>query len=704
MKMNLTMQKNKLFEVKEKTKEKEVLNLTSISMDNVNQRKLIFLSLKEPSSNKNYKFASINIKTLIQILISEFGFFIILGLILLISFLIPKYHKAKTFISKKYDDSVKFNPNLDPIILIHTTDLHLSAKYDYRTDGSSIFFLSLCQYKPDLMLLTGDYSNNVDENDEMGKQNLNDWKIYNDTIRTFIDRYKIKVIDVSGNHDQWAIDKYDSKENNFLDYSFIYNRTNIKNESDFFLRKIKLSINNIEINFLLLNDYRYPVYRPPYGLEPHTEKKQLDLLEETITSSEENDLFILTHYHVDRAWLIKSTKGHSYEEIISNNKIYSIFTGHLHPEKVIIIHHGSEGGLEYCTPSAFDYKRAGLITYDNGNLIYNEVHIPYYGKKPMFFLTYPTPVDQISGHHYFDTKKFQIRVISFYDNKNIDLKIKGDINGNMIYDRTLNNGALLYKYEVNNLNEGKYKISIYDDNCLGCDINTEFYVGEKYQGKKELYSEDVIFLLILRFLFIPLFIYLLIIVFPFLPELNLPIVKKIEKNIEGQNIIVVHKVNKILLYIYLIILSPFFLRLRLQSYCVKKIIRFALFICFIYPLILPVHFMYKINGHICYSFFIFLVINSKVKYEHWALQMTLFYYILTLFPFILLASAKKYYKNCNSIFMINGILFIGLFIASMFINFLTVAQSITIRYLFFSTAYVYIFIILLILFIINLYK
>ena len=159
-----------------------------------------------------------------------------------------------------------------------------------------------------------------------------------------------------------------------------------------------------------------------------------------------------------------------------------------------------------------------------------------------------------------------------------------------------------------------------------------------------------------------------------------------------------------MLYIYLIILSPFFLRLRLQSYCVKKIIRFALFICFIYPLILPVHFMYKINGHICYSFFIFLVINSKVKYEHWALQMTLCYYILTLFPFILFASAKKYYKNCNSIFMINGILFIGLFIASMFIIFLTVAQSITIRYLFFSTAYVYIFIILLILFIINLSK
>ena len=692
---------NKLDKENQKYKDKEEPILILGSMNDNYQKSLISSPLEEFSDNRFYKSTCDNIKIYIQILLSEIGFILILALILLISYLIPKYHKGKIFTSKQYDDTIKFNSNLDPIILIHTTDLHMSSKRKERTDGSSIFFLSLCEYKPDLMLLTGDYVDNLKENERMGYQNLKDWEIYNTTISTLINRNKIKVIDVSGNHDQWAVDVYNSKENNFLDNSFIYNRTNIKNESDFFLRKIKLNINNVKLNFLLLNDYRFPVYRPPYGVEPHTEKKQLDLLEETIASSEENDLFILSHYHVDRAWLIKSTKGHSYEEIISNNKIYALFTGHLHPKKVIMIHHGAEGGLEYCTSSSFNHKRAGLLTYDNGNLIYHEVYIPYYGKKPMFFLTYPTPVEQISGHHFFDIKNFEIRVISFYDDKNIDIKIKGDINGNMIYNRTLNNGAMLYKYEVNDLREGKYKINIYDNNGLGCDIHTEFYVGGKYKGKKELYSEDVIVLLILRFLLIPVFISLLIIVFPFLPELNLPIVKRVEKGIEARNI---SNLNKILLYLYLIFLSPFFLRLRLQSSYINNIIKFALFICFIYPLILPVHFMLNINGQICYSFFIFLVINWKAKYEHWALQMTLLYYLVTLFPFILFASGKKYYKDYKLIFIINGLIFISLFIVSMIINFLTVGQSISLGYLFFSTAYVYIFIILLILFILYFFK
>ena len=61
------------------------------------------------------------------------------------------------------------------------------------------------------------------------------------------------------------------------------------------------------------------------------------------------------------------------------------FSGHLHPDNVQIIHHGAEGGLEFCTPAPYNRKRAGVITLDNNNLIYHEVFIPYYGSKPLFF-------------------------------------------------------------------------------------------------------------------------------------------------------------------------------------------------------------------------------------------------------------------------------------------------------------------------------
>ena len=148
-----------------------------------------------------------------------------------------------------------------------------------RTDGSQIMFAYLYEYKPDLFLLTGDYVDNVKKDEKIGIQNLDDWKMYKISIINILKEKGFKVIDISGNHDLWAVDTFDSKENNFLDNSFVFNRTNVKNENNFFCRKIKLKIDNTDLTFLLINDYRYPVYRPPYGIEAYTNSKQLDLLE-----------------------------------------------------------------------------------------------------------------------------------------------------------------------------------------------------------------------------------------------------------------------------------------------------------------------------------------------------------------------------------------------------------------------------------------
>ena len=636
----------------------------------------------------------------IKFFISEFGLIIIMALILLLTYTIPQYHSKKTFTSKQIPS---FEFKQDPLIFIHTTDLHISVNKKERTDASSIILVSLCEYNPDLFLLTGDYVDNFKKNFRFGMQNSEEWKIYKSTIRNVLLKKGFKVIDISGNHDQWAVGQFDSKENNFLDNSFIYNRTNVKDELDFYLRKIKLSINNIELYFLLIHDYRYPVYRPPYGAETHTSVKQLDLLENTINSIDEEEIFLLSHYPVDRALTYKSHNSLTFGEIISNKKVYAIFTGHEHPHKVRIIHHGEEGGLEFCTASPFDNKRAGLITLDNGNLVYHEVYIPYYGSKPLFFLTYPIPNEQLTSHHIFNIKNFDIRVISYYPDKNIKLKMEGDINGYLEYDHTLNNGAFLYKYHAD-LEEGEYKIHITDENSIGCDISIEFTVGEKYTGKKEKVIGNINYRFALRFMIIPFFIFLLIIVFPFFPELNLNIVKNIELNIEGQVSDV--KLNSILLYMCLIFLSPFFFRLRFQSTSqINIIIRYAIFIAFIYPLILPVHFMQSIEGKIGYSFLVFVVLDNKANYESWAIQITFIYYIITLFPFILFASGKKFYnKNNKIIIIINSILCLIMWIASFIVNFMTVGQSLSLGYLFFSTAFVYIFVILLILFFIYFFK
>ena len=90
---------------------------------------------KIPDNNlQNFK---LTYKGIIQFFLSEIGFIIILSIILILVSIIPKYHSKKIFISKKVSN---FEFNKDPIILIHTTDLHMSITKKERTDGSSIVF------------------------------------------------------------------------------------------------------------------------------------------------------------------------------------------------------------------------------------------------------------------------------------------------------------------------------------------------------------------------------------------------------------------------------------------------------------------------------------------------------------------------------------------------------------------------------------
>ena len=625
---------------------------------------------------------------IIHFFISQFGFIFLIALILLIIYSTPQYHPSKTFTSKK--SAKVFDPYYTPKIFIHTTDLHMSSSNKKKLDGSSIFLTSLIEYKPDFFLTTGDLVDNFIN--KMGGQNLEEWKIYNISARNILSKYPI--IEVPGNHDMWAVEKPTSKSNNFLDYSSIFNRTNIQNEDDFFIKNIQ----KFGINFILLNEYRFPVVRPPYGAETHMNRKQLDKLEAYIENLEEDEYYLLSHYPVDRALLSKSTKGNSFEDIISNKKISFIFTGHLHPKNVKIIHHGPEGGLEFITPSPFDKKKAGLITIDNDNLIYHEVYIPYYGEKTLFFLTYPVPNEQISSHHIFNLNNFEIRLISYVTDKSLKLKIEGDVNGYLKYVKSLNNGALLYSYPVN-LPKGEYRIHIYDENGYSCNINTKFTIGEKYKGKKEQYSYPVNALLATRFMMIPFWIFLFIIIVPLFPQLNLNLVRNIEYYLEGKKCL---DINIFSLYICLIIFSPFFLRLRFQR--AKNALKYAIFIAFIYPMVLPIHFAKKYDDIIGLSFFVFYVTKYNIIYEHCALQMFFLFNALIIFPYILFISGKKYYEKKNLIIItVNSIITILLFAFGFKANFRTLHQSLPLGYLFFTPTFSIIWLILLI-FLIKFYK
>jgi len=186
-------------------------------------------------------------------------------------------------------------------------------------------------------------------------------------------------------------------------------------------------------------------------------------------------------------------------DIISKKNVLAIFTGHYHPIKPMIIHHG-KGAIEFCTSSPFNHKIQGILTYDNDQLVYHKAFIPYPTKGTEFFMTYPIPNRQCSNHHNFNYDTSEVRVISY--KKNVNLFIEGDLNGKLKFKTKLNNGAELYTFPIN-LKEGIYKIHVYGD---GCDITTEFTIGDKCKGVPELSVRHPRGFLVLRFSSIPVII------------------------------------------------------------------------------------------------------------------------------------------------------------------------------------------------------
>ena len=166
---------------------------------------------------------------------------IIIIFFVILFFLIPQYHPAKLFKSKKQNKG--FNSNYIPKILFHLTDTHTNTNHDSRLkkNGSIIFLNSFIKYEPDLILLTGDITDNFKDSNHLvkvGTLSYKDWEIYNKTIRSLISKYP--VIDVAGNHDLYTVDSAISEKNLFLDYSFMFNRTNVKSEDDFIIKKVKM--------------------------------------------------------------------------------------------------------------------------------------------------------------------------------------------------------------------------------------------------------------------------------------------------------------------------------------------------------------------------------------------------------------------------------------------------------------------------------
>ena len=622
----------------------------------------------------NFKRKNFHCKNVIYFFISEYGWFLVICIIISISFIFPYHHPPRTYYSKTPKEP--WDSEYTPKIFLHLTDIHISFYLGSRTNRSTKYFDDFLQYNPNLILSTGDTVDNFEDKNfpKVGSQWPADWGIYYEKIKKNISKFK--VIDVAGNHDLFAVDSLFSENNNFLDYSFSFNRNNVKTFDNFIVKKIRL----FNETFILFNEYLFPTTHPPYGVAPHPTKHMLDLLEKAVDSS--GDCFILNHYQVDRNWFITSSKGNTYRDIVSKKNVKAIFTGHAHPLKTMIIHHG-QGAVEYCLTTPFIGKAQGLITIDNGQLVYNSVVIKKRGRRPLFFMTYPVPNDQLSSHHTFDYNSSEIRIIS-YAGKNVTLQVSGDIFGTMKFKKKLPNSADLYTFPIN-LPYGMYTINVKGD---GCDITRSFVIGRKFKGHKELAVAYVRSLLILRFCSIPIFIGIVIIIFP--TRANIKLAKNVENKIEDYSKIKSISIFKYILFIInLVFLGPFIIRERYKLINLSTKIYIIVFT--IYPLIFPNNIFKPFYGVYGYSFLCFVVIGKRIQFDEWALQITFAYYLSVVLIHVIYLGGLKYYshnKHRKMIYAINLSLVFLFWGGGLYLNIGFIGETISWPYLFLTPTFV----------------
>ena len=597
--------------------------------------------------------------------LSEFSHLFIVLIIVLIGIIFPSHHKSVVYYSNSNEN--KWNSSSDPLIFTHISDIHIT--YFKGEKYYAELFQTIKNLNASFHLLTGDLGDNYKKKHfpKVGKQNTKDWRIYKNLLDTYL--YNETIIDVAGNHDMFGVISPLRKKFGYLDCSKSFDRNNTQSLENFYIKTIKIE----GINFILVNPYIFPVVHPPYGFYPHTPKKLLNLLESEINRI--GPCNIAVHFPIDFFWWKESSNGNSFGKIMKNKNVKYIFSGHTHPKKLQIKHH-EYGGLEFIGTSTKKTKNFGLVSIDNGRLVYNMVEASQ-KKYQNYYMTHPIPIEQIGAAQIFNEKNTEIRIISYDDIINNDLIVSGDFEGKMEYQRTLKNGAKLYSMPLNIINDGKYKIKVNGPNCK---IEREFYIGTKYKNKKEAKALSKAFF---RLLFVSaaiILFFLFIIVFP----IKFIDLHYIDDWICGLN-------NKKCYWIQVILLSPLILNYRINVNA-PLYFRLILFFFLIYSLVFPLHFFEPIQGYVGYTFFCYIYIKSKVIFEEWSIFFNMFYYWGVISPCALVVSGFRFRNSW--VYKFNFIFLYFAFICICLINVRWAGESVKILLLFFHPCYVIIPIIL----------
>lgn len=500
----------------------------------------------------------------------------------------------------------EFDPNVDPIIFAHVSDIHVSTN-DNSIPTLEKMFEHVNGYAPDFVLITGDLCDNYDRQKapRYGAQFEKYWKEYG----RLISKLNSPVWDVAGNHDLWGVRSFSSPENFILDYSGSYNRNNTQTYEDFVVKVNKQGPYTV----ILINPFEFPTARSPMLAWICPSRKILDLIETAIRQN--TNVILASHHPVDH-WcdIAQSSNGLTFRDMLELPNVLAHITGHSHPTTVSVQHIGDAGVLELVGPVAFRTSNYGIVSIDNGKIVWTNVNSEQNGTKVI--VTHPVPKTQLSPRVNFAERNTEVRLVAFTDEL-LNITVSGDAYGVMNRTRKLANGAWLYTLPLSLPRDNPDRVVYFSGDFNG---SVEFTVGQTHVAEQVLAPENPGMVRVISCVVLPFYLVLLVMM---LPGGCFGCIEA-EQWIEGAECNSAWLVS---------IFAGFFL-LRVRFLRLPLPLRVIFTIAVLWPIALPIHF-FSVEGALGMIWSYGYVADGKAIFACYGWFWTFYYLVATIvFPFV----------------------------------------------------------------------
>lgn len=566
-------------------------------------------------------------------LLSQYAWLLIVGL--LYYYLSNKVEYSKPPEIKSFKQPIEWNSSYNPHIFGLISDLHITNYFPQReTDTRTILDL-YNESGVEKVLIAGDICDNYETNTKIkyGHQYEDDFIRY----KKIVDAYPSDLLIVaSGNHDEFGIESYNSDNHYILKYCDFYHKNEIYSKYEKFIIS-KVTYDDIE--FFILNPYRYPTVRAGIGYYMALNREILDLIEKVLfEKSNSTARFLLSHFPLSlQNFWVKSSSQKTLIEIVSSSNITSSLVGHSHIERTI----HRNGSIEIHSIPLMDWKLKGrgfgYFSLDNGGFSYRSFSLKK--EKPVAVLTYPIEKKYVSKMTDFSIENFEaseIRVVYFsedsnlnitvscsngYSNKTDSLKFRRIIRSNQSLYSTRLKDVCLIRNE-NKLNE--FHLTFSGD----WKYSADFVVGDSVTLDKEVLENDTN--QYKSVLIIGTFVWFLLL-FVWFPFSGPP------KFCEELNSLICSSDCHFYWYLFEVIFGPLVYKSRIYNNVSKKI-QIVYFVLILSPLFLPYCFM-KIGENGFGFIYLCGYYVGWFEFDLWASSLLGFFAVLILTPSTIVFSA-----------------------------------------------------------------